>query len=51
MQQLTNQERLRPWAGFVLAGVAVAALLFAFSCNEKQQQDDHQIAYIKIPGK
>ena len=35
MQQLTNQERLRPWAGFVLAGVAVAALLFAGSAMQR----------------
>lgn len=34
MQQLTNQERLRPWMGFILAAVAIAALLFAGSAMQ-----------------
>ncbi len=35
MQQLTNQERLRPWMGFILAAVAIAALLFAGSAMQQ----------------
>ena len=34
MQQLTNQERLRPWMGFILAAVSIAALLFAGSAMQ-----------------
>ena len=35
MQKLSNQERLRPWMGFVLAAVAIAALLFVGSAMQK----------------
>ena len=34
MQQLSNQERLRPWMGFILAAVTIAALLFAGSAMQ-----------------
>ena len=35
MQQLSNQERLRPWMGAVLAVVSILALLFAGSAMQK----------------
>ena len=35
MQKLSNQERLRPWMGFILAAAAIAALLFAGSAMQK----------------
>ena len=31
MQQLTNQERLRPWSSFLLAAIALVAIVFAGS--------------------
>lgn len=34
MQKLNNQERLRPWMGFILAAVVIAALLFAGSAMQ-----------------
>ncbi len=35
MQQLTNQERLRPWMGFLLSAIVVLALLFAGSAMQR----------------
>ncbi len=34
MQKLSNQERLRPWMGFILAAIVIAALLFAGSAMQ-----------------